>query len=150
MRPFLRETPAIIKNQLRPFTRVATPVVKEIRPAAAAFADATPDLTTSFGILNAFLNGLAYNPPGRAEGYMFYLAWLNHVTNSLFSTQDGEGPVRRGVLAVECADLTGVNGLRRNTNLATLKRYLSVWLLTQLVNAPPNEACTRANLPGGD
>ena len=135
-RPFLRETTPIIRDQLRPFTRVATPVVKEIRPAASAFADATPDLTTTFRVLNAFLNGLAYNPPGRAEGYMFYLAWLNHVTNSLFATRDAGGPIRRGVLLVECADLLGVNGLRRNTNLTTLSRYISLWLLTQLVNAP--------------
>jgi len=149
-RPFLRETTPIIRDQLRPFTRVATPVVKEIRPAASAFADATPDLTTTFRVLNAFLNGLAYNPPGRAEGYMFYLAWLNHVTNSLFGTQDAEGPIRRGVLLVECADLAGVNGVRRSTNLASLTRYLSVWLLTQLVNAPQVSDCIPLrNLPGG-
>jgi phospholipid/cholesterol/gamma-HCH transport system substrate-binding protein len=135
-RPFLRETTPIIRDQLRPFTRVATPVVREIRPAASAFADATPDLTATFGVLNAFLNGLAYNPPGSREGYLFYLTWLNHVTNSLFSTQDAEGPIRRGVLLVECADLDGVNGLRRNTNLRTLTRYISLWLLTQVVNAP--------------
>jgi phospholipid/cholesterol/gamma-HCH transport system substrate-binding protein len=148
-RPFLRQTTPIIRDQLRPFTRVATPVVREIRPAASAFADATPNLTTTFRVLNAFLNGLAYNPPGTREGYLFYLAWLNHVTDSLFATQDAEGPIRRGVLLVECGDLPGVNGLRGNTNLAGLTRYLSVWLLTQLVNAPPNSACVRRNLPGG-
>jgi hypothetical protein len=123
--------------------------VKELRPAAAEFADATPDLTKTFGVLNAFLNGLAYNPPGSREGYLFYLAWLNHVSNSLFSTQDGEGPIRRGVLLVECNDLTGVNGVRASTNLRTLTRYLSVWLLTQLVNAPLDSACPHGNLPGG-
>jgi phospholipid/cholesterol/gamma-HCH transport system substrate-binding protein len=148
-RPFLRETTPIIRDQLRPFTRVATPVVQEIRPAASAFADATPDLTTTFRVLNAFLNGLAYNPPGRSEGYMFYLAWLNHVTNSLFATQDGEGPIRRGVLLAECGDVPGINGLRRNTSLNGLRRYLSVWLLTQLVNAPQNEDCAERNLPKG-
>ena len=133
-RPFLRETTPIIRDQLRPFTRVATPVVKEIRPAASAFADATPDLTTTFRVLNAFLNGLAYNPPGSGEGYLFYLTWLNHVTNSLFSTQDAEGPIRRGVLLAPCLDLPGITGLR--SSAAPSVRYLSVWLLTQLVNAP--------------
>ncbi|MGN6188736.1 MAG: MCE family protein [Conexibacter sp.] len=137
-RPFLRDTTPIIRDHLRPFTRVATPVVREIRPAAAAFADATPDLTTTFRVLNAFLNGLAYNPPGRAEGYMFYLAWLNHVTNSIFSTQDAEGPIRRGTLITSCADLLGINGVRNNRNLTTLTRYVGVWLLTQLVNPPPD------------
>jgi phospholipid/cholesterol/gamma-HCH transport system substrate-binding protein len=148
-RPFLRETTPIIRDQLRPFTRVATPVVQEIRPAASAFADATPDLTTTFRVLNAFLNGLAYNPPGRAEGYLFYLAWLNHVTNSIFSTQDAEGPIRRGVLITSCKQLPGVNGVRGTASLNTLKRYAAVWLLTQLVNPPLNSDCSRRNLPGG-
>jgi phospholipid/cholesterol/gamma-HCH transport system substrate-binding protein len=131
-RPFLRETTPIIRDQLRPFTRVATPVVKQIRPAASQFADATPDLTTSFEVLNAFLNGLAYNPPGRAEGYMFYLAWLNHVTNSLFSAQDAGGPIRRGVVVASCDDLASLTGQKGNPNPSTL----SVRLLAQLLNAP--------------
>lgn len=146
-RPFLRETTPIIRDQLRPFTRVATPVVQQIRPAAAQFADATPNLTTTFRVLNAFLNGLAYNPPGDREGYLFYLAWLNHVTNSIFSAQDAMGPIRRGVLITSCLDLVGVNGVRNNRNLTSLTRYIGVWLLTQLVNAPQNSACT--DLPGG-
>jgi len=132
MRPFLRETPAIIENQLRPFTRVATPVVKELAPAAAEFADATPDLTTTFQVLNAFLNGLAYNPPGRAEGYMFYLAWLNHISNSIFSGQDAEGPIRRGVVVVSCGSLVGLNAIKRFGN----PKYNSVRLLAQLANTP--------------
>jgi len=133
-RPFLRETTPIIRDQLRPFTRVATPVVKEIRPAASAFADATPDLTTTFRVLNAFLNGLAYNPPGRDEGYMFYLAWLNHVSNSIFSAQDAHGPIRRGVLMSSCLDLNALNGVARQPTVSI--SYLPVWLITQLLNVP--------------
>ncbi|HKG01810.1 MAG TPA: MlaD family protein [Conexibacter sp.] len=131
-RPFLRETTPIIKNQLRPFTRVATPVVKELAPAAAEFADATPDLTTTFEVLNAFLNGLAYNPPGRAEGYMFYLAWLNHISNSIFSGQDALDPIRRGVVVVSCGSLPGLNAIKRFGN----PKYNSVRLLAQLTNTP--------------
>ena len=146
VRPFLRDTTPIIQNHLRPFTQVATPVVKELRPAASQFADATPNFTTTFRVLNAFLNGLAYNPPGKSEGYLFYLAWLNHVSNSIFSAQDAEGPIRRGVLMTSCADIGGVNGVRNNRSLAFLTRYVGVWLLTQLLNAPPD--CN--NLPGGN
>lgn len=133
-RPFLRETTPIIRDQLRPFTQVATPVVRTLRPAAANFADATPGLTTSFEVLNAFLNGLAYNPSGRAEGYLFYLAWLNHISNSIFSTQDAEGAIRRGMLVINCKDLSGALGIkeptRANPSLDGLR------LLTQLVNLP--------------
>lgn len=131
-RPFLRETTPIIRDQLRPFTRVATPVVKVIRPAASQFADATPDLTTTFRVLNAFLNGLAYNPPGRAEGYMFYLAWLNHISNSIFSGQDAQGPIRRGVVVVPCRSLSGLEAIKRFGN----PKYNSVRLLAQLANTP--------------
>jgi phospholipid/cholesterol/gamma-HCH transport system substrate-binding protein len=132
VRPFLRETTPIIQNQLRPFTQVATPVVKELRPAAADFAAATPNLTTSFKVLNAFLNGLAYNPPGSSEGYLFYLAWLNHVSNSIFSAQDAQGPIRRGMLAIECQDIAALNGQKQNAQPA----YDAVRLLAQLVNVP--------------
>ncbi len=119
--------------------------MKELRPSAAQFADATPNLTTTFSVLNAFLNGLAYNPPGKSEGYLFYLAWLNHVSNSIFSAQDAQGPIRRGVLMTSCADIEGVNGVRNNRSLAFLTRFAAVWLLTQLVNAPAD--CR--NLPAG-
>ena len=147
-RPFLRETTPIIRDQLRPFTRVATPVVKEIRPAASAFADATPDLTTTFQVLNAFLNGLAYNPPGNGEGYLFYLAWLNHISNSIFSSQDAEGPIRRGLVVLPCSALSGTNAIKGFANV----KYLSVRLLAQLTNIPgytvdnPGPFCTRAEL----
>jgi phospholipid/cholesterol/gamma-HCH transport system substrate-binding protein len=138
-RPFLRETTPIIRDQLRPFTRVATPVVKEIRPAASAFAQATPDLTTTFRVLNAFLNALAYNPPGRREGYLFYLAWLNHASNSLLSSQDAEGPVRRGVTGVPCDSLRAVDAIKRFGN----PLYRSVRLLGLLSNTPTSCAAPR-------
>jgi phospholipid/cholesterol/gamma-HCH transport system substrate-binding protein len=142
-RPFLRDTTPIIRDQLRPFTRVATPVLKELRPAASEFADATPDLMTTFDVLNAFLNGLAYNPPGQREGYLFYLAWLNHLSNSIFSAQDAEGPIRRGLLVISCGYLPGLNGIKSSNNPAP--RYAAVRLLAQLVNTPPD--CR--NLPTG-
>jgi phospholipid/cholesterol/gamma-HCH transport system substrate-binding protein len=141
-RPFLRGATPITRDQLRPFTRVATPVVRQLRPAAANFADATPDLTTTFDVLNAFLNGLAYNPPGSGEGYLFYLAWLNHVANSVFSGQDAEGAIRRGIVVLNCGGIGGLNGVK--APLIDNPSQIAVRLLAQLVNAP---GYTRAN-PG--
>lgn len=152
-RPFLRETTPIIQNQLRPFTQIATPVVKTLRPAAADFAAATPDLTSSFEVLNAFLNGLAYNPPGSREGYLFYLAWLNHVGNSLFSAQDATGAIRRGLLVIACSALPGLNGVKAPTNPNPALDGLR--LLVQLTNAPgftaenPGPYCTSREIQGG-
>lgn len=148
-RPFFRETTPIIEHQIRPFTRAALPVVKTLRPAAADFAAATPDLTTTFRVLNAFLNGLAYNPPGKAEGYLFYLAWLNHITNSVFTSQDAEGPIRRGIVMVDCSLLSGVNAIRALTGS---DRALA--LLSQLSNFPtytpdkPGPFCSSKQIRG--
>jgi phospholipid/cholesterol/gamma-HCH transport system substrate-binding protein len=148
-RPFLRETTPIIQNHIRPFTRIATPVVKTLRPAAADLAAATPNLTKTFGVLNAFLNALAYNPPGKSEGYLFYLAWLNHISNSIFSTQDAQGPFRRGVVVVDCLDLAGVNSIKGQS---ALKPVLA--LITELTNVPnytsdnPGPFCTKNELLG--
>lgn len=157
VRPFLRESTPIIQTQIRPFTRAALPVVETLRPAASNLAAATPDLTTTFGVLNAFLNALAYNPPGQAEGYLFYLAWLNHISNSIFSAQDAEGPIRHGLVVVSCGNLLGLVG---PNGMGGIKSQTSgpqagVSLLTQLSNTPsytpnqPGPYCTKAQIQGG-
>jgi phospholipid/cholesterol/gamma-HCH transport system substrate-binding protein len=125
--------------------------VKELAPAAAEFADATPDLTTTFQVLNAFLNGLAYNPPGKSEGYLFYLTWLNHVANSVLSAQDAHGSIRRGSLVISCDNLASLNGIKRSP----APTQAAVRLLAMLVNVPnysflnPGPYCTRADLASG-
>jgi phospholipid/cholesterol/gamma-HCH transport system substrate-binding protein len=99
---FAKATRPIIKNQLRPFVRQARPTVDALRPALRDLAKITPDLATSFGVLNKFFNALAYNPPGVAEGTLFYALWLNHIGASVYSTQDANGPIRRGVILTDC------------------------------------------------
>jgi phospholipid/cholesterol/gamma-HCH transport system substrate-binding protein len=99
---FAKATTSIIHNQLRPFVRQARPTVDSLRPALRDLAKLTPDLATSFRVLNKFFNALAYNPPGVAEGYLFYALWLNHIGASVYSTQDANGPIRRGVILTDC------------------------------------------------
>jgi phospholipid/cholesterol/gamma-HCH transport system substrate-binding protein len=101
--PFFQQTTAPIRDQIRPFTeQVQTPIV-HLREAAQGLGASIPPLSSALGSLNLGLNSLAYNPPGASEGYLFYLPWLNHVTNSLFLTQDGHGPLRRGIVLQSCS-----------------------------------------------
>ena len=128
-RPFLTSTTPIIRDQLRPFTRAALPTVRQLRPAMQDLAAVTPDLTRSFRVVNALLNTLAFNPPGRTrEGYLFWLSWANHVGATVFATQDAHGPIRHGLVVLSCSTAGLLDTITStNPQLGTL---------IELLNAP--------------
>jgi phospholipid/cholesterol/gamma-HCH transport system substrate-binding protein len=108
--PLGREGAPLLRNDIRPFVREARPLVKDLRPAAHGLAASTPALTRSFVQLNSFFNLLAYNPGGREapsanrqEGYLFWLAWLQHMGIQLFSMSDAHGVLRPLTLGAPCA-----------------------------------------------
>lgn len=111
--PFALAATPIIRDQIRPFTREAQPLVRILRPAARNLAKATPDLTGTFSVLNNLFNMLGFNPngtegpdaPGRDEGFLFWLAWLNHDGGALFATSDANGPFRPVTFSAPCATL---------------------------------------------
>ena len=101
-RPFLRRTLRPVRNQIRPFTRKVQTPVRHLRQLSGKLANTTPPLNAAFRSINHLLNALAYNPPGSQEGYLFWVPWLNHNTNSLFRGQDAHGPVRMGSIVLGC------------------------------------------------
>ena len=138
VRPFVHEATPQIKNQIRPFVRTARPYVRNLRPAAVNLSKASPDLKNAFKELNRFFNMLAYNPGGaeqlsgpddnkRDEGYQFWLAWVAHVTDSMFSTSDASGPFRRAITTIDC------NTLRSAVGATALEPLLN---LTDVFNDP--------------
>jgi phospholipid/cholesterol/gamma-HCH transport system substrate-binding protein len=140
-RPFLRQTTPIIRDQLRPFARSARPAVRELRTMARRLEPVTPRLTRTFEVLNALFNTLAYNPPGKEEGYLFWASWVNHAGASIFQTQDAHGPIRRGVVISSCDSL----GLLEN--VVSTNPQLEV--LFTLLHAPPaKNVCPSVIEPG--
>jgi phospholipid/cholesterol/gamma-HCH transport system substrate-binding protein len=107
VRPFLRETTPIVRDQIRPFARAARPYFDDLEPAARDLAKASPDLTESLVEVNRFFNMGAYNPGGaeppevvggndvRQEGFLYWIAWTANNGVSLFSTADAQGVYRR-------------------------------------------------------
>ena len=113
--PLAREGTPIVRDELRPFARIATPYFKDLGGAARDLGKSGPDLTTSFEKLNRLFNMGAYNPGGsegisggcestgacsaaernRNEGYLYWLGWTAQNTVSLFNTGDAHGPLRR-------------------------------------------------------
>jgi phospholipid/cholesterol/gamma-HCH transport system substrate-binding protein len=142
-RPFLTTSTPIIRDQIRPFTRAALPTVRELRPALRDLAEATPDLTRSFRVVNALLNTLAYNPPGSAsEGYLFWLSWVNHIGSTVFATQDAHGPIRHGLIVLSCSTAQLLQSVTStNQQLGTL---------VALLNAPSvQQICPTSTQAGG-
>jgi phospholipid/cholesterol/gamma-HCH transport system substrate-binding protein len=103
-RPLFRKTVGPIHHQIRPFARAVQKPLKHVKQAAKPLAQTANGLTGGFRNLNLALNALAYNPPGSAEeGFLFWLSWLNHDTNSIFFTQDAGGPLRHGLVLQSCS-----------------------------------------------
>jgi phospholipid/cholesterol/gamma-HCH transport system substrate-binding protein len=133
-RPFLERTRPVIRDEIRPFVRATLPTIRTLSPAARDLAATAPDLTRSLRVVNALLNTLAFNPNGREEGYLFWLSWLNHLSNTMLSNADAHGPVRRGVVIVSCQTLQILE------NVVLGNPQLGV--LTQLLDAPSRtEVC---------
>ena len=141
VQPFLRTTTPVIQDEIRPFVRAARPNVTQLQPALADLSAVAPDLLTSFKILNALVNTLAYNPPGASdEGYLFWASWLNHLGPTLFASQDAHGPLRGGLVLISCTSLALLdNVIRQNPQLG---------VLTQLLDTPPrSQVCPGQAVP---
>ena len=137
VRPLFRDTVGPIRNQIRPFARAAQKPLKHIGQAAGPLNKTTQGLTKSFGELNRLFNALAYNPPGAAqEGYLFWLGWLNHDTNAVFFTQDAGGPLRHGLVMIDCSTAEGALApFTLDGDIKTLLQFAVVPNVTQVQNA---------------
>jgi phospholipid/cholesterol/gamma-HCH transport system substrate-binding protein len=133
-RPLFRKTVGPIHHQIRPFTRVLQKPLKHAQQASKPLAKTSTELTKGFGDLNRLFNALAYNPPGSAqEGYLFWLAWLNHDTNALFFTQDAGGPLRHGLVMLSCQTAIGAQIVAgTDADLNTLQQLSGVPTLDQI------------------
>ena len=114
-------TPAL-RDQIRPFVRAARPPLPDLRDAADTYSRTAPRLTAIGQKANRLLNMAAYNPNGaepggtadRNEGFLYWLAWLNHNSSSVWSAGDGTGYMRRIYLTMGCEQAlnlaTGLGG----------------------------------------
>jgi phospholipid/cholesterol/gamma-HCH transport system substrate-binding protein len=140
-RPFLRTTTPIIEKQLRPFARDVRPTVRQLRIVGENLKPLTPQLTSTFKVVNSLLNTLAFNPAGAAEeGFLFWVAWANHDAATIFNTQDAHGPIRRGLIISSCSSLQLLNSIvAQNPALNTL---------FQLLNAADYDTICPSPVPG--
>jgi phospholipid/cholesterol/gamma-HCH transport system substrate-binding protein len=135
VRPFFHDTTGPIRDQIRPFTKKVQPVIRHLTQGARPLQETANGLKGGFTSLNQLLNGLAYNPPGGQEGYLFWLSWLNHNGNSTLTTSDSSGPLVRGVVVLSCATAQLAEAL------TTTRPFLNT--IRQITN-PPSYATINA------
>ena len=140
--PFFRETTPIIRDQIRPFARDVQPTIRDLRSATSDLAVVSPRLARSFGVLNRFFNMLAYDPPGERKSFNFWAAWTAHAGATLFNLQDAHGPIRRGLVLVNC---NGYDVLEQ-----VILGNPELGLLTRLLNLPPEGQVCPNNVPPDD
>lgn len=116
IQPFAREAAPILRERIRPFVRDARPLVRDLKTPGKQLADAAPDLTRSFVVLNQLFDLFSYNPngregpekAGREEGYLFWIAWVTHQTVNVFNSGDAHGSYRPVFLGGPCGILEGL------------------------------------------
>jgi phospholipid/cholesterol/gamma-HCH transport system substrate-binding protein len=135
LRSLFQQTVSPIQNQIRPFTVQVRPAVTDLTAASRGLGATAPPAKLSFTRLNQLFNALSYQP-GSDQSFLFYLPWLNHDVNLLFTAQDANGPLRRGMVLESCATAQ----LAQNTFLA--RPFLhTLAQLTALPNPPDLPGC---------
>ena len=137
------DTTPVFRDQLRPFVDTAAPAVEALRPAASDLSKTLPGLTDSLDVLNTLFNTIAYNPPGKDEGFLYWLGWANHLGASVFNAQDAHGPVRRGLIYGSCASLQVFSVIgKANPLLGTLSEMLNAPKFDEVCKASDSSAAS--------
>jgi phospholipid/cholesterol/gamma-HCH transport system substrate-binding protein len=99
-------------DQIKPFVAAALPLAQTLPGLASNLKIEVPDLIDTFKVLAYSTNELAYNPGGRNPGFLYWLAWFAHNSDSFISTSDANGPVWRTMLVSSCSALKTTAGLK--------------------------------------
>ncbi|EHN11283.1 putative Mce family protein [Patulibacter medicamentivorans] len=107
LRGFTDGLTPMLRTQLRPLVVEAQPLARRLGPTLDALSKVTPGITRVAQAANYVLNEVGYNPPGKDEGMLFWLAWFAHNWNSVASGGDAHGAILRVALNVSCEQITG-------------------------------------------
>jgi phospholipid/cholesterol/gamma-HCH transport system substrate-binding protein len=94
-------------NKIPAFVNAVIPLANQLPTVQANLQQETPALLSSFKVLGAVTNELAFVPGNGNQGFLYWLAWFAHNSDSFLSTYDANGGGWRGLLSVSCSDLSG-------------------------------------------
>jgi phospholipid/cholesterol/gamma-HCH transport system substrate-binding protein len=94
-------------NKIPAFVNAVIPLAKQLSPVEANLRQEVPPLVSAFKVIGAVTNETAYVPGHGNQGFLYWLAWFAHNTDSFLSTSDANGSGWRGLLLLSCSDLNG-------------------------------------------
>lgn len=93
-------------KQIPPFVNATLPLASQLPPLTSDLGKASPPLTSAFKVLGATVNELAYDPGNGNPGFLYWVPWALHDSNSFLSNQDANGASWRLLTMLSCSDLT--------------------------------------------
>ncbi|WP_040600914.1 MlaD family protein [Patulibacter medicamentivorans] len=139
-RPFLRATEPVLRRQLLPFARQTRLPTRRLRGFAERTHEVHGDSDAVSEETQRLLNMIAYDPPGKERGFLFYQLWVNQNLPWVYSTKDAHGPIRRTRLNVSCSSLATLSQLAEvNPSVAFLGNVLDQLGRTSACPPPTRE-----------
>jgi phospholipid/cholesterol/gamma-HCH transport system substrate-binding protein len=89
-------------GEIKPFVQASLPLARLLPPLAADLKPEIPQLIDAFKVLAYSTNELAYNPGGGNPGFLYWLSWFAHNSDSFISSSDANGPVWRTIFVSSC------------------------------------------------
>jgi hypothetical protein len=117
------------------------PFFNQVQPSIEDFAQALPQLTTSFTVINELFNELAYNPGPSQGGFLFFAGWGAHNLNSVVAQGDAHGALGQALAYYNCNQVPIIR------SAATVNSAVN--LIVGLVNPPSAALCTSTALAAG-
>ncbi|MGE4426647.1 MAG: MlaD family protein [Solirubrobacteraceae bacterium] len=106
LRPLTVDFDRALRTQVRPLLSELQPVARELTPVVGNLRAVLPDVTRVLQVSTYVANTLAYNPPGRDEGMLYWIAWAFHNFSSATSTADAHGSLFRAIIMLNCNQIS--------------------------------------------
>ena len=105
-RTVLRSAALLPLERIKPFVSAVRPLIPTLPRLGSNLTVEVPALIDSFKVLAYTTNEFTYDPGGRNQGFLYWLAWFAHNSNSFISNSDANGPAWRLLLLSSCGGLS--------------------------------------------
>jgi len=104
-RTLIRAAALLPLNKIKQFESVVLPLTRILPGLETALDKVVPELTDTFKVLEYVTNEGAYDPGGGNPGFLYWIAWFAHNTDSFMGSSDANGSAWRTLTLTTCSGL---------------------------------------------